>query len=154
LALAAAGIDFEVVPGVSSAIAAAEAAQIPVTHRGVSTAFAVFAGQEADDTKGERIPWKAAANIPTAVFLMGVERLPLIVSRLIEEGRDSDTPIAIVSNATLSNQKVVTGTLESILGLAVGIEPPAVIVVGEVVRIREQIDALVRANVGMSTVAA
>jgi len=146
LALAEAGIDFEVVPGVSSAVAAAASAHIPVTHRGVSTGFAVFAGQEADDGSGSGISWKAAALMPTAVFLMGVERLPLIVSRLIEEGRDPSTPIAIISNGTLSNQRVVTGTLETIVPLAVGVMPPAAIIVGEVVRIREQLEVFVSAN--------
>jgi len=154
LALASAGIEFEVVPGVSSAVAAAEAANIPITHRGVSAAFAVFAGHEAEDGPGDSIPWKAAASIPTAVFLMGVERLPLIVSRLIEEGRPPNTPIAIVSNATLSNQEVVVGCLDTIVELAVGVHPPAAIVVGDVVRIREQLRALLAANVGNMTVAA
>ena len=154
LALAKAGIEFEVVPGVSSSIAAAEVANIPVTHRGISAAFAVFAGQEADDSRGDRIPWKAAANIPTAVFLMGVERLPLIVSRLIEEGRDPNTPIAVVSNATMSNEDVVVGTLSTIVDLAVGVRPPAVCIVGEVVRVREQIASLLLASLGQAAVAA
>ena len=146
LALAEAGIDFEVVPGISSAIAAAEAANIPVTHRGISAGFAVFAGQEAEDSNGDRIPWKAAANIPTAVFLMGVERLPLIVKRLIQEGRDPTTPIAIISNATLPTQQVITGTLDTITELATSALPPAAIVVGEVVRVREQLQSLVAAG--------
>jgi uroporphyrin-III C-methyltransferase/precorrin-2 dehydrogenase/sirohydrochlorin ferrochelatase len=140
LALAQAGIAFEVVPGISSAVAAAEAAQIPVTHRGVSAAFAVFAGQEAEDSEGDRIPWEAAATIPTAVFLMGVERLPLIVSRLIEHGRSPSTPVAIVSNGTLPTQRVVVGTLETILSSAGGSLPPAVIVVGDVVLVRQRVE--------------
>jgi len=142
LALAQAGIDFEVVPGISSAIAAAEAAHIPVTHRGIAAGFAVFAGQEAEDSNGDRIPWKAAANIPTAVFLMGVDRLPLIVSRLIAEGRDPNTPIGIISNGTLPQQQVVTGTLENIVVRSAGVVSPAAIVVGDVVLIREQLEAL------------
>ena len=141
LALAEAGISFEVVPGISSSIAAAAAANIPVTHRGLSTAFAVFAGQEAEDSTGERMAWKAAAAIPTAVFLMGVERLPTIVAKLIEHGRDPETPIAIVSNGTLPTQRVVVGTLSTIVNLATGVHPPAAIVVGEVVRVREQLEA-------------
>ncbi|MDR3692783.1 MAG: siroheme synthase CysG [Fimbriimonas sp.] len=154
LALAEAGVPFEVVPGISSSVAAPAAAHIPVTHRGVSTAFAVFAGHEADDRPGDRIPWQAAAAIPTAVFLMGVERLPLIVSRLIAEGRSADTPVAIVSNATMSNQAVVTGTLETIVEIAKGVEPPAVIVVGEVVRVREQLVPLLKQSGALETVAA
>ena len=141
LALAEAGIGFEVVPGISSAIAAAEAAHIPVTHRGISAGFAVFAGQEAEDSNGDRIPWKAAANIPTAVFLMGVERLPLIVTRLVDEGKDPSTPIAIISNGTLPHQQLVVGTLSNIVERAHGVVSPAAIVVGEVVKIREQLGA-------------
>jgi len=148
LALAEAGVAFEIVPGISSSIAAASAANIPVTHRGVSAGFAVFAGQEAEDSKGDRIPWKAAAHIPTAVFLMGVERLPLIVSKLLEEGRDPSTPVAIVSNGTLPTQNVVVGTLTTIVELAVGVHPPAAIVVGEVVRVREQLATLQLAPIG------
>jgi uroporphyrin-III C-methyltransferase len=147
LALAEAGIAFEVVPGISSSIAAASAAGIPVTHRGVSAGFAVFAGQEAADGNGDGIPWKAAANIPTAVFLMGVERLPLIVSRLIDEGRDPATPVAVVSNGTLPTQLVVTGTLSTIVDLATGVLPPAAIVVGDVVRIREVLVDIVAKSV-------
>ena len=143
IALAEAGIAFEVVPGISSSIAAAAAAHIPVTHRKVSGGFAVFAGQEAEDREGDRIPWKAAAHIPTAIFLMGVERLPLIVRRLIEEGRNPETPIAVVANGTLPNQKVVTGTLSTIGDLVGEILPPAAIIVGEVVNVREELLGLI-----------
>lgn len=144
LALATAGVAFEVVPGISSAVAAAESAHIPVTHRGISAGFAVFAGQEAEG--GDGIPWNAAAKIPTAVFLMGVERLPVIVERLLAEGRDPSTPVAIVSNASLPTQRVAVGSLETITALAEGIEPPATIIVGEVVTVRAEIQSALAAS--------
>ena len=131
LALHAAGVDYEVVPGVSSAVAGPAAAGIPVTHRGVSTAFAVFAGQEAEGR--DAVPWDAAALMPTAVFLMGVSRLPEIASRLMDHGRDPRTPVAVVSRATFDDQRVATGTLRDIVQRAAGLPAPAIIVVGEVV---------------------
>jgi uroporphyrin-III C-methyltransferase len=137
LALRAAGIPFEVIPGVSSAIAAPAAAGIPVTHRSVANGFAVFSGHEAEGVTEDGIAWAAAATIPTAVFLMGVERLPHIVAKLLEHGRDPETPVAIVSRGTLPEQVVVTGTLGAIRGD--GVEAPAVIVVGDVVGLRDGI---------------
>lgn len=138
LALNAEGIQFEVIPGVSSAIAGPAAANIPVTHRAVSTAFAVFTAHEAEGR--EEVAWDAAARMPTAIFLMGVERLPVIAERLISNGRDPETPVAIVSKATLRDQRVAVGTLRDIADRAAGIPSPAVIVVGEVVRVREALD--------------
>lgn len=138
LALNEAGIEFEVIPGVSSAIAGPAAANIPVTHRAVSTAFAVFTAHEAEG-RGE-VPWDAAARMPTAIFLMGVERLPVIAERLISHGRDPETPVAVVSKATHRDQRVAVGTLKDIAHKAEGIPSPAVIVVGEVVRVREALD--------------
>ncbi|MGV3618906.1 MAG: uroporphyrinogen-III C-methyltransferase, partial [Fimbriimonas sp.] len=128
LALKEAGIEFEVVAGVSPAIAGPAAAGIPVTHRGVSTSFAVFTGHEAEGR--DDVPWDAAARIPTAVFLMGVERLPRIVERLMERGRNPETPVAVVSKATHRDQRVATGTLRDIARRAKDLPAPAVIVVG------------------------
>ncbi|AIE84330.1 siroheme synthase CysG [Fimbriimonas ginsengisoli] len=144
LALNEAGIEFEVIPGVSSAIAGPAAANIPVTHRGVSTAFAVFAGHEAEGR--DEVPWDAAARMPTAVFLMGVERLATIAERLVSAGRSPETPVAVVSKATHADQVVAMGTLNNIVRRAEGIVSPAVIVVGEVVRVRETLDATVRST--------
>ena len=143
LALAEAGVPFEVIPAVSSSIAAPGAALIPVTHRGISTAFAVFAAHEAEDT-APAIDWLVAARIPTAVFLMGVERLSTIVNQLIAHGRAPSTPIAIVERGTLETQRVITGTLRTILAQAAEVVPPATIVVGDVVRVREEVLALVQ----------
>lgn len=139
LALARAGIGFEVVPGISSSVAAAASAQIPVTHRGLASSFAAFAGHAAEDGPGDGVPWEAAAKIQTAVFLMGVDRLPHIVERLVQAGRPASTPAAVISNATLAEQQVITGTLADIADRATDLPAPATLVVGEVVRVREML---------------
>jgi len=137
-ALAEAGIRYEVIPGVSSAIAVPAYAGIPVTQRGVTTAFTVVAGHTGGAESD--IDWDDISKIGTIVFLMGVEHLPEIVAQLIAHGRSSDTPAALIQEGTTQNQVVVTGTLEDIVEKAEGIRPPAVFVVGEVVSLREQID--------------
>jgi uroporphyrin-III C-methyltransferase len=137
LALHEAGIPFEVVPGISSSIAAPAAANIPVTHRGVATGFAVFSGHQAEGKADDGVAWEAAAAIPTAVFLMGVERLPHIVQNLLAHGRSPDTPAAIVSRGTHHDQVVVTGTLATLVERAQGVESPATIVVGDVVQVAD-----------------
>jgi len=139
VALSEAGIPFTVVPGISSSIAAPAYAGIPVTHRGVAAAFAVFAGHEGENGGLEESHWQAAALIPTAVFLMGVERLAVIADNLIRLGRDPETPVAVISQGTLPDQKVVTGTLATIAQDAAEIRPPAAIVVGDCVGVRDKI---------------
>lgn len=137
-ALAEAGVRYEVVPGVSSAIAVPAYAGIPVTQRGITTAFTVVAGH----TGGVEcdIDWGAISKIGTAVFLMGVEHLPEIVERLHQHGRASDTPVALIEQGTTQNQIVVTSTLGDILEKSIDVRPPAVFIVGEVVHLREQIN--------------
>jgi len=146
----AAGIPFEVVPGVTSAIAAPAYAGIPVTHRDAASSFAVITGHERADA-GEvaaRVPgaaeerrnWAQIANAAdTLVFLMGVTALPEITARLIEHGRSPDTPVALIQWGSWTRQRVVTGTLATIGEVAAEarLAPPAVCVVGEVVRLRE-----------------
>jgi uroporphyrin-III C-methyltransferase len=145
LALSAAGIPFEVVPGVSAAVAVPEAALIPVTHRGTANAFAVFAGHEAGhgaaEPAAQAIDWVVAARIPTAVFLMGVERLPHIAGELLAHGRDASTPVAVIEQGTLPGQRVFTGTLHDIAAVAADAHAPATIVVGDVVAVRGLIQA-------------
>jgi len=136
-ALAEAGIQFEVVPGVSSAIAVPAYAGIPVTQRGVTTAFTVVAGHTGGSESD--IDWDGISRIGTIVFLMGVEHLPEIVAKLIAHGRSSDTPAALIQEGTTQNQVVVAGTLDEIVERAEGVRPPAVLVVGEVVRLHEKI---------------
>lgn len=137
-ALAEAGIRYEVIPGVSSAIAVPAYAGIPVTQRGVTTAFTVVAGHTGGAESD--IDWDAISRTGTIVFLMGVEHLPEIVEQLIVHGRSSDTPAALIQEGTTQNQIVVSGILEDIVDKAIHIHPPAIFVVGEVVRLREQIN--------------
>ncbi|HET6568343.1 MAG TPA: uroporphyrinogen-III C-methyltransferase [Rhodothermales bacterium] len=138
ITLAEAGIPFEVVPGISSAVAVPAYAGIPVTHRGVSNAFTVVTGhacaQSADDTD-----WEILARAGTLVILMGLGRLSQISARLIESGKPADTPAAVISAGTTLQQEVIVGTLETIAALTAGVSSPATIVVGEVVRLREQL---------------
>lgn len=142
LALAEAGVDFEVVPGVTSSVGVPGSAWIPVTHRGVSAAFAVFAAHEADDAMGPAVDWTVAARVPTAVFLMGVERLPVIVKQLIAHGRAASTPVAVIEQGTLESQRITTGTLRTILSRARDAQPPATVVVGDVVSVRDAVLAM------------
>lgn len=131
LALAEAGVPYEVVPGVSSVNAAAAMAKVPLTHRHVSASYGVFAGHPSDD-EPDSIPWDAAASVGTAVFLMGAERVGFIASQLIAHGRPADTPVAIVSNATTREQSIVTGRLDEYAERPSPIRSPAVIIVGPV----------------------
>ncbi len=142
LELAAAGIKFEFVPGVSSGYACAAYAGIPVTHRGLTSSVAFVTGHE-DPTKDESdIAWdKLACGVGTIVFYMGVKNLPLIVEQLTKNGRDSSTPVAVIERGCSTSQRTVTGTLATIVDVAheEGIKPPSLIVVGEVVTLREKL---------------
>jgi uroporphyrinogen III methyltransferase / synthase len=137
-ALAEAAIRYEVVPGVSSAIAVPAYAGIPVTHRGVTTAFTVVAGHTGGSDSD--IDWDAISRIGTIVFLMGVEHLPEIVENLIAHGSEVDRPAALIREGTTQNQLVIAGTLSDIVEKTRDVRPPAVLVIGEVVRLHEQLD--------------
>lgn len=139
-ALAEAGIRYEVIPGVSSAIAAPAYAGIPVTQRGVTTSFTIVAGHTADSDSD--IDWPTISRTGTVVFLMGVAHLSEIVHQLIAHGRVQDTPAAVIEQGTTQNQFVLTGTLADIVekAHAARVRPPATLIVGEVVNLREQID--------------
>ncbi|MEN6355707.1 MAG: uroporphyrinogen-III C-methyltransferase [Armatimonadota bacterium] len=142
VALAEAGIEFEVVPGVSSSVAAAAYAGIPVTHRSLASSFAVITGHESPDKSDSDIKWdKISTGVDTLVFLMGIENLPHIVESLVDNGRDPKTPVAVIQWGTHTSQRTVTGTLDDIIRKCEGeqIRPPAVTVVGEVVNLRETI---------------
>lgn len=136
-ALAQAGIRYEVVPGVSSAIAVPAYAGIPVTQRGVTTAFTVVAGHTGGSES--EINWSAISKIGTIIFLMGVEHLPQIVEKLTVHGRSVDTPVALIREGTTQNQLVITGTLTDIIEKTRNVQPPAVLIVGEVVRLHDQL---------------
>ena len=136
LALAAAGIAYEVVPGVSSAIAVPAYAGIPVTQRGVSTAFTVLTGHTAED--GE-FDWDTVPAAGTQVLLMGVRHLAELTRQLIAHGRAPETPAAVIQQGATPQQRVVVGTLADIAERARSIESPATTVIGEVVALREQL---------------
>ena len=135
-ALRAAGVPFQVIPGVTSATAVPAAAGIPVTHRRVASAFAVVAGHECDGRSD--LDWEALARLPTLVVLMGLSGLLDIVARLRAQGMAPDTPAAVIASGTLPEQRSVVGTLDDIVDLVAraGLEPPATVVIGEVVGVR------------------
>ena len=140
--LADAGVPFEVVPGITSAIAALAYAGIPITHREYTSSFAVVTGHEDPTKPDSSIDWaKLATATGTLVLLMGVERLNLITRQLIEHGRSPDTPIALVRWGTWTQQESIEGTLGDIRQRLEGrdFRPPAVIVVGEVVGLRDRL---------------
>jgi len=138
LALAEAGVPFEIVPGVTAGVAAPAYAGIPVTHRGKASSVAFVTGHE-DPTKGQgAVDWRRLATAAdTIVVYMGVGRLGAIVAELLAGGRQPTTPAALVQSGTLPKQRAVVATLGEIEQRAAGIEPPAVLVVGEVAALRE-----------------
>ncbi|MFQ5803119.1 MAG: uroporphyrinogen-III C-methyltransferase [Candidatus Methylomirabilales bacterium] len=138
-AFAEAGISFEVVPGVTSATAVPSYAGIPLTHRNLASTVAFVTGHENLAKQASGIDWKAVAGMGTVVFLMGVGRLSQIAARLVEEGRDPETPVAVIQWGTWPRQQTVTGTLQDIREKAGGMGSPGVIVVGEVVRLRDRL---------------
>jgi len=140
--LAQNGILFEVVPGITSAVAVPAYAGIPVTHRRMASSFAVITGHEDVAKEGSSINWaKLATAVDTLVFLMGVKNLPEIVAKLLEHGRPPTTPVAVVKDGTRPEQEVVTAPLQEIVDEVKrrNLTPPAVIIVGEVVRLREKL---------------
>lgn len=140
--LAAKGIRFEVVPGVSSSVAAPAYAGIPLTHRLYSSSLAVIPGYE-DTTKEESaIDWaKLATGVGTLVFLMAVKNIDVLTDKLIEHGRSPDTPVAVIRWGTRPDQKTIVSTLKDIAKIVreKDIKPPAVTVVGDVVNLRKEL---------------
>lgn len=135
--LAKEGIPFEVIPGVTSAIAAPAYAGIPVTQRGITTSFTVIAGHTCGPESG--LDWAVLPRLGTLVFLMGVTHLPEIRSRLLANGMAASTPVAVIEQGATNQQVVVEGTLEDILEKTGQVRPPATIIIGEVVRMRQEI---------------
>jgi uroporphyrin-III C-methyltransferase len=136
-----AGVRVEVVPGVTSAVAAPAAAGIPVTHRALASGFAVVTGHECDDgARQSDLDWGALARIPTLVVLMGLRALPRIAARLRAHGLDADTPAAVIAKGTQPDQRVVVGTLATIAerAAAARLEQPATLVVGRVVSLYDR----------------
>jgi uroporphyrinogen III methyltransferase / synthase len=136
------GIAFEIVPGVTSAVAAPAYAGIPLTHRQFTSTLAFVTGHEDPNKPDSSIDWAALAKgIGTLVFFMGVRNLPQIVDRLVAHGRSPRTPVALVRWGTTARQRTVTGTLADIVEkvAAAGLKAPCIIVVGEVVRLRDRL---------------
>ena len=132
-------VKFEIIPGISSSVAVASYAGIPVTHRGITTSFRVVTGHETPNKKISQIEWQTFLNDETIVFLMGLHNINLISSKLIGLGKDKNYPCAVISKGTTKEQKVVTGTLENIVEKSKGLKSPAIIIVGKVVNLREQL---------------
>ena len=141
--VAEAGIPFEIIPGVTSAVAVPAYAGIPVTHRTLASTVTFVTGHE-DPTKDESVvEWPRLASVNgTLIFLMGVKNLPLIVEKLLTEGKSPETPVALIRRGTYMSQQTVIGTLASIVeqAKAVNLQPPTVIVIGSVVRLRDRLD--------------
>jgi uroporphyrinogen III methyltransferase / synthase len=140
-ALVKAGIPFEIVPGVTSGIAAPAYAGIPVTHREFVSSVSFISGHGAPAEEGAGLDWKGiAASSGTLVLFMGTSNLAAIAKRLVDLGRAAETPAAVIRWGTRAAQQVVTGTLGDIAHRAEGVQPPTIIVVGEVVRLRERLN--------------
>jgi uroporphyrin-III C-methyltransferase len=137
-----AGVDVEVVPGVTSAVAAPAAAGVPVTHRGLASAVAFVTGHEDPAKPASQLDWDALAAFPgTLVFLMGLHHATRIADQLVLHGRAADTPVAVVRWGTTARQEELVSDLASLAADVErsGISSPATIVVGDVVRVREAI---------------
>jgi uroporphyrinogen III methyltransferase/synthase len=141
-ALAGAGLPFEVVPGVTSAISVPAYAGMPLTHRGFASTMAFVTGHEDPTKEKSDIDWKALAGIGTLVFLMGVKSLPNIAANLMENGKDPATPAALIRWGTTPDQETLVSTLGDIVRRAgeTGFRPPAVLVIGSVVDLREHLN--------------
>ncbi len=132
-------IKFEIIPGISSAIAVPAYAGIPVTNRGVTPSFRVVTGHRKSSDNIANINWSSFIENETIVFLMGLHNIQLIVDNLIKVGKPQDYPCAIISEGTTKNQKVITGTLCDIVLKSKDAISPAIIIVGEVVKLREDL---------------
>ena len=136
------GILFEVVPGITSAVAVPAYAGIPVTHRQLASSFTVITGHEDLHKNDSNLNWvKLATGVDTLVFLMGMKNLPHVAAKLMEHGRSLDTPVAVIKDGTRAEQVTVVGSLKDIVVKVKtqNLTPPAVIVVGEVVRLRKRL---------------
>jgi uroporphyrinogen III methyltransferase/synthase len=145
--LAEHGIPFDVVPGVSSCLAAPLSAGIAVTHRDASSTVTIVTGHSADGHE-DRVDWEAVARNGTAVFLMGVHNIDTIAHKLVAAGRAPETPAAMIQMAYCEGGRVVTATLATIAAEVrrARVEPPATLVVGEVVRLREKLQQMMALN--------
>lgn len=135
-------IQYEIVPGVTSPIASAIYAGIPLTHRQFSSSIAIVTGHEATEKGQTSVHWEKLPDaVDTIIIMMGIGQLRRISTRLIRAGMNKDTDVAIIENGATSKQRVVTGTLENIIDLSkkAEIKPPAIIIIGRVASLREKI---------------
>ncbi|MEW6656222.1 MAG: uroporphyrinogen-III C-methyltransferase [Aquificota bacterium] len=139
LFLAEHSIEFEIVPGVSSFYSVPAYAGIPITFRGISSSFAVITGHEDPRKEKSNIDWESLKGINTLIVLMGVSRRKEIAKRLIEVGRDPKEPVAFIENGTTERQRVILTDLYELSTNPPEVSPPAIMVVGEVVRLREKL---------------
>jgi uroporphyrin-III C-methyltransferase/precorrin-2 dehydrogenase/sirohydrochlorin ferrochelatase len=150
LACVRAGVPFTVVPGVTSAIAVPAYAGIPVTHRGITQDFTVVSAHLDPSSPGATVDWEGLAHgTGTLVLLMAVAHLDAVAGELIKRGRDANTPVAVVRDGTTAHQQVLTSTLQDVAAdaSAAGVRPPAIVVIGDVVQLRE----LLAPDTGCST---
>ncbi|GAA0371965.1 uroporphyrinogen-III C-methyltransferase [Actinoallomurus spadix] len=139
------GVPVTVVPGITSAIAVPAAVGVPVTHRGVSQEFHVVSAHVAPGHPASTVDWEGLGRAQgTLVLLMAVERMRVIADTLMRYGRSPDTPVAVVQDGTLQNQRALMATLATVVDemTATGVRPPAIVVVGDVVQVAHQIDML------------
>jgi uroporphyrin-III C-methyltransferase len=135
-------IQYEIVPGITSPIASAIYAGIPLTHRQFSSSIAIVTGHEATEKGQASVHWEKLPDaVDTIIIMMGIGQLRRITTRLIRAGMSKDTDVAIIENGATSKQRVVTGTLENIIDLSkkAEIKPPAIIIIGRVVSLGEKI---------------
>jgi uroporphyrin-III C-methyltransferase/precorrin-2 dehydrogenase/sirohydrochlorin ferrochelatase len=138
IACAAAGVPCQVVPGVSSALSVPAVAGIPVTHRGVAHEFTVVSGHLPPDHEASLVDWDAVAAFSgTVVLLMAVHHLGAIATRLVDAGRKAETPVAVIAQGTMPGQRTVLSTLSEVAGDLERevVQPPAVVVIGDVVAV-------------------
>jgi len=141
IALTEAGITWEVIPGVSAGLAASAYAGIPLTHRRIASSVAFVTGQEDPQKPQTQVDWsKLATAVDTIVVFMGLRQLEKIANALIVGGRPATTPVAVIESGTHSFQRTTTGTLETISSLTTSFESPSLIVIGEVVELRQYLN--------------
>ena len=147
LACLRAGVPVTVVPGVTSAVAVPASAWVPVTHRGVAQEFHVVSVHVPPGDERSTVNWELlGGSSGTLVLLMAVERIGAVTAELLRYGRNPDTPVSVIADGTLPTQRTISSTLEQVEGLVVkeGIRPPAIVVVGDVVRVATEITELMR----------
>jgi len=152
-ALAEAGVPFEIVPGVTSAVGACAAAGIPLTHRNAGQSVALVTGHHDPDSPDCTHDWDALSRIPIVVFYMAVRHIARIANKLSDNGLSRATPVAVIESGTLPNQRVWVASLETIGEqiAAANITGPAILVIGEVVRQREHLQQLIATSAALGT---